>query len=105
MAVDLTKINGACLTAFGQSLTFTPSASGVPQTITGILDTGFQPEDHAPGDSSVYARLWIDSTVTPQPLAGDELSTATTVYKFVGDCLIDEADGMWFELRKDRDID
>jgi hypothetical protein len=103
MACDFSGLNRACLYVFGQAFTFTPAATGAPQPITGILDSGVEPESRAPGDGSVYARLWLEATVDPVPTEGDEIASDTTVYKIVR-TEQDTAAGLWLLLRKDRDL-
>ena len=104
MAFDFGGVNEACLTAFGQAFTFTPAATGVPQTITGILDSGAVLEGVPPGEESAYAILWIKSTVTLLPVAGDEIATTTTVYKIAGEGKADAGEGVSFILRRDRAV-
>ena len=103
-------VNAACLDSFGTLYTFTRVASlkegetAVPQTITGILETGYEPEDKAPGDGSTYARFWLQTTdVSPAPAKGDEIASATTIYKIVR-MEEDAGRGLWILLRQDRAV-
>jgi hypothetical protein len=102
--VDFSTINQGCLSAFGQPFSFTPQTTGIAQSITGILDSGVELEDVAPGDGSTYARLWIDpSALAPSPQQGDEIASATTVYKIVK-MQEDAGGGLWMLLRYDRAV-
>jgi len=103
MSVDFSDLNQACLDVFGQACTFTPAETGVPQTISGIIDSGVQLENATPGDGSIYARLWLDSSVDPIPAEGDEISSASTIYK-IARVEQDPGGGLWLLLRKDRDF-
>lgn len=106
MALDFADLNGDCLAAFGQALSFTPASSEEAQEFTGILEAGAQLEAAAPGDSSSYARVWLrQGDLNPQPAAGDEISTATTVYKILGPPELDAAGGMRLLLCYDREAD
>ncbi len=103
-------INDSCLSVFGREFTFTRVASLVdeesddPQAITGILESGVEPEGVAPGDGSTYARFWIKSgDIDPAPQKGDEISSATTIYKIVR-MEEDAGGGLWFLLRQDRPV-
>jgi hypothetical protein len=108
---DLTSsMNESLLSVFGKEFTFTRVASleddeeAVPETITGILEAGIEPEDIAPGDGSTYARLWLQSgDISPVPQKGDEVSSSTTVYKIVR-MEEDAAGGLWMLLRQDRAV-
>lgn len=103
MSVDFSVINQACLSAFGQAFTFTPAATGEAQSVSGILDSGVQPENVPAGDGSIYARLWLVTIVDPIPVAGDEIARSSTVYLVV-QVEADSAGGIWLLLRKDRDV-
>ncbi len=99
------QINAICLGAFGQSFIFTAQTEGAtPTTITGILETGVQPEDLPPADGSTYARLWISAdSITPAPVKGDEVESSSTVYKIVR-LEEDAGEGLWMLLRADRPV-
>jgi len=99
------NLNASMLATFGQSFTFTPAlAPSTPVTITGILETGAELEDVAPGDNSIYCRLWVQSSdFTVGPLVGDEVSSATTVYKIVR-LQEDAGGGLWLLLGQDRAV-
>lgn len=102
--VDWSGLNGACLSSFGQALTFTPASTGVDQSVNGILDTAAEPETDAPGDGTIYARLWLKAPdPDPAPEPGDEISTSTTVYKIVR-LERDAGGGLWLLLRQDRSV-
>jgi hypothetical protein len=104
MAVDFRRTNQSCLAAFGQALTLTRTSTGLSQSITGILESGIEPEGALPGDGSVYAGLWLRSSdVDPLPENGDEVASATTVYKVLRREL-DAGGGLRLLLRKDRDV-
>ena len=105
MAVDFTRVTDACLIAFGGSFTFTRvTPPGVSQTITGCVVPGIEPEDSAPGDASTYFGLLIATdALSPAPIEGDEVSTATTIYKIFR-LDKDEAGGLLLYLRKDRAV-
>jgi hypothetical protein len=97
-------VNKSCLGSFGREFTFTPASSSEPITITGILEAGAEQEETAPGDGSTYARLWINAAdISPAPQRGDEISSATTVYKIVR-MQEDAAGGLWILLRQDRPV-
>jgi hypothetical protein len=98
-------LNKSCLSSFGQQLVFTPQAPGAePSTITGILETGVELEQTAPGDGSIYVRLWLNSSaIVPAPQKGDEISSATTVYKILR-IEEDAGGGTWLLLRQDRAV-
>jgi hypothetical protein len=102
VAVDLTIVNTSVLGAFGQSFTLKRAGTGLSETITGILEPGLESEDLAPGEGSISARLFVDSSLlTPAPEKGDEVWTATTIYIVVG--LIEDANkGLRLILRQDR---
>jgi hypothetical protein len=99
--MDFSLVNQACLSSFGQAFTFVPS-EGEPLAISGIIDTGVQPESYPPGDKSTYARLWIAASDT-LPAKGDEIDSDTTAYKVL-DVQEDSAKGIWLLLRKDREL-
>ncbi|MBN2118508.1 MAG: hypothetical protein JW730_18185 [Anaerolineales bacterium] len=102
MAIDFARMNEACLKVFGQALIFTRSATQEEISIEGILVSGAEPEEVAPGDGSIYARLWIlDSEIDPAPGSGDEISTDTTIYKIVR-LEADAGGGLVLLLRQDR---
>lgn len=98
-------VNGAALDTFGDDFAFTRVNSlpaGEELTVTGILDAGFEPEDRPPGDGSTYARLWLQTDdLSPVPERGDEIASATTVYKIVR-LQEDAGNGLWLLLRQDR---
>jgi hypothetical protein len=101
----LGNMNASMLAAFGQTFTFT-HAEGPWTTlsVTGILESGSEVEDVAPGDSSIYCRLWVQSSdFTEAPAVGDEVSSATTVYKIIR-MQEDAGGGLWFLLRQDRAV-
>lgn len=105
MAFDdlMAELNRDCLDEFGRPLTFTPAATGIPQSITGILDEAAELEDEAPGQS-VNALLWCAAAdIDPVPAAGDEIATATTVYKILLPKR-DAAGGLMLHLRRDREL-
>ena len=112
MAFDdlLAGINESCLSAFGQDFTFTRGTYSEepyeePLTVAGILESGVEPEEGAPGDGTVYARLWIQaSAIDPAPEKGDEFANATTVYKIM-QLQQDAGGGLWLLLRQDRMIE
>jgi hypothetical protein len=97
-------VNQACLQAFGQAYTFTPAETGIAQTITGILSEGAQLEESAPGDGSSSAVLFVKSgSITPEPAGGDEIASATTIYKVLLPKR-DSGGGLILLLRKHEDI-
>jgi hypothetical protein len=102
-------VNKSCLDTFGQTFIFTQAATEeepnpTPQTITGILESGFEPEDRPPGDGSTYARLWMNAADLTTPAEkGDEVSSATFVYKIVR-MEEDAGGGLWLMLRQDRAV-
>ncbi len=109
--MDFSSLNDSCLVVFGQEFLFTrvtsaPEGAPVdPVPITGIPDPGARLEQSAPGEDSTYMELWIqEGTVDPAPAKGDEISTATTVYKIV-DKPEDAAGGITLLLRKDRAVE
>lgn len=99
------NLNASMLAAFGQSFTFTPAeTSWAPFTVTGILEAGAELEDVAPGDGSIYARLWVQSSdFTTALVAGDGVSSSTYVYKIVR-MQEDAGGGLWLLLRQDRAV-
>jgi hypothetical protein len=104
LAVDFSGLNEACLSAFGQAFMFTRNVTGDSQSVIGILEAGIELEEVPPGDGSIYAKLWIQSAdIVPAPEAGDEFSTATTVYKIVR-MEKDAGGGLLMLLRQDRMI-
>jgi len=104
VVVDFSRINRACLDSFGQAFIFRPAATRVAQAITGILDSGVQPEEASPGDGSTYALLWLQATdIDPPPEKGDEIASDTTVYKVVR-IEEDAGNGLRMLLRQDRMI-
>ncbi len=110
MAFNFSTMTDSCLSVFGQEFSFervTSLADALPTdptTITGILEAGSSEEGTAPGDDSTYARLWAAADVIALKLQkGDEISTATTVYVIV-DIKEDAGEGLWFLMRKDRDV-
>ena len=104
MALDFADLNEACLEQFGQTLTFTHAATGYEQVIVGIIGAGPEPESAEPGQGSVYALLFLrNGDVAPPPAEGDEVSSGTTVYKYVRQ-EPDAAHGTTLLLRKDRDV-
>lgn len=97
-------VNSACLAAFGSSFTYTRISTNVSQSVMGILDAGVQLENVPPGDGSAYARLWFDhTTIDPVPDPGDEIASATTIYKIVR-LEEDAGGGLWMLLRQDREV-
>jgi hypothetical protein len=104
MNFDPSIPNKACLTQFGQAFTFTRSGGGDPQPIIGILQSGAEPEERPPGDGSTYATLWLEITdIDPPPESGDEVASATTIYKVVR-IEEDAGKGLTMLLRQDRMI-
>ncbi len=102
MTFDPGPLNTACLDAFGQAYTLTYSLTAESRPVTGILCSAAEAEASAPGDGSAYARFWLQAgDVDPVPVEGDEISSATTVYKVVRRER-DEAGGLWLLLRQDR---
>ena len=74
------RVDEACLRAFGRAVTYTPQA-GQAFALTGILDTGAQPEQTAPG---AYAALFVRAAAFAQPPArGDEVTVGASVYTVV----------------------
>jgi hypothetical protein len=103
VAVYFSRPLNACLTHLRQAFTFTPAATGLPQSVAGILIEGSELEEHAPGDGSTYAALTVSSAIVPIPAAGDEIASATTTYQV----LKPERDlggGLRLLLRKHEDI-
>lgn len=101
---DFTLMNEACLSVFGQALTFRRNLTGESQSVLGILESGVELEEVPPGDGSVYAKLWIHSAdIVPAPEPGDEFSTAMTAYKIVR-MENDAGGGLLMLLRQDRMI-
>lgn len=92
-----------CLNTLGQSYTYTAQAPGsTPITITGKLTAGAELEPDAPGSGSVNAILFVHATdISPAPANGDEIASATTVYKIV-QVLRDSGDRIALHLRQDR---
>jgi hypothetical protein len=103
----VSTVNAAIVSTFGKEYAFTRVESeeeGEELTITGVLDTGYEPEDRPPGDGSIYARFWLQaSDIDPAPENGDEIASATTVYKIVRSDN-DAGGGLWLLLRKDRSV-
>ena len=105
MAFDelVDRVNDAVLAAFGEAYSFTPAETGIPQTILGVLIRGVELEQSPPGEGSINAVFWTKDDVVPSPKAGDEISSATAVYKV----LLPERDeegGLTIQLRQDRMI-
>ncbi len=101
----LGNLNDSMLSAFGESFTFTPAAApSTPVTITGIMLSGIELEEEAPGEGSVNAHLWVmASDFTTAPVAGDEIASASTVYKVLTPTN-DGGGGLVLPLRKDRAV-
>lgn len=99
--MDFSVVNKACLSVFGQAFTLVPT-EGQPRSITGIIDTGVQPEGYPPADGSTYARLW-SAVTTDLPAKGDTIESDTTAYR-IFDIQRDAGGGVWFLLRKDHDL-
>ena len=98
------RVNEVCLAVFGQTLTLTRALTADSLPIVGILEEGIEPEDRPPGDGSVYAGFWTAaSSADPPAETGDEISTATTVYKIVR-IQQDAGSGFRMLLRKDRTV-
>ncbi len=97
------SINRICVRVFGQTVTFTPQTPGAaPITINGVMDPGAELEAEAPGDGSVNAVLFVHAEdISPIPVNGDEIATATTIYKIV-QVLQDKGEGLALHLRQDR---
>jgi len=97
------NLNASMLAAFGESFIFTPAAApSTPVSITGIMESGSELEEDAPGDGSIYARLWVKSSdFSTAPVAGDEVASASTVYKVLR-VQEDAGGGTWLLLRQDR---
>jgi len=104
MTMDFAVLNEACLDVFGQACTFTRADTREELVVTGILEEGVELEGAAPGDGSIYAQLWLPaSDINPAPEPGDEISTASTIYKILR-IEQDAGGGMRILLRKDRDV-
>ena len=100
-------INDAVLDAFSEEELFTltriQSGDGT-LTFRGVLGPGAEPENQAPGAGSILAELFTKaSNINPGPEKGDEISTATTVYKIV-DLHKDGGLGLTLTLRQDRPV-
>jgi len=89
----------ALLRALG-TVTYT-TRLGVSSTIRGILETGIEAEEKAPG---VYAALFVRSAsfVSP-PQRGEEITIGTALYKIV-DINADGEGGLRLLLRFDREV-
>ncbi len=104
MALDFADLNEACLEEFGQTYTYKHAATGDEQPVVGVIEAGPEPESTEPGEGSVYALLFLrNGGIAPPPAEGDEVSSGTTVYKYVRQ-EPDVADGTVMLLRKDRDL-
>lgn len=80
MAVDFRRTVSSAISKFGRDVVYTPRL-GNAATIQGIVDTGVQLEDLAPG---VYAILSIaDDTLSPLPEPGEEITIDRSIYKIV----------------------
>jgi hypothetical protein len=92
-----------CLNTLGQSYNYTSQTPGAtPITVTGKLTAGAELEPDAPGAGSVNAILFVHATdISPAPANGDEIASATTVYKIV-QVLQDSGDRIALHLRQDR---
>jgi hypothetical protein len=104
----LDELNDSCLSVCGgQEFAYLRVVS-LPEdetgTFVGIIDTGAEPEEVGPGDGSTYMRVWGGGDLIGLALLkGDEVSTATTVYKIVN-MHEDEGRGLWLLLRQDRAV-
>ena len=102
------SLNDSCLAACGgQECGFARVVSlpqpGDPATVAGILDVGVEPEGIAPGEGSAYAKFWgAQALVALKLMKGDEINTATHVYKIV-DMREDGGRGLWMILHLDRE--
>ncbi len=88
-------LNAACLATFGREIIYRPAA-GAPLPIRGILQTGAQLEESAPG---IYALLFVQSADLPsQAQRGDAVEIAGVRYK-VFEVEADAAGGVRLALR------
>lgn len=96
------SVNSICIAAFGQEFSYLPQTSdAVAIEVTGILDPGAELEEEAPGDGSMYARLWLQqSALETAPVLGDQVTSGSTIYKVLG-IEEDAGDGLWILLRRD----
>jgi hypothetical protein len=87
------------LRVFGSTVTHTSKKTGQESELKGIVETGIQLEERAPGDSSTYARLWTRSTsFETQPKNGDEITTTDSIYTIFR-VEQDAGSGIWILLR------
>ncbi len=96
-------INDAVLDAFSEDEDFTleriQSGSGT-LAFRGVLGSGPDLENQAPGAGSVLATIFTKSSnITPDPEKGDQVGTATTVYLIV-DIHKDAGQGLTLTLRQ-----
>lgn len=109
MTVDFAAHNPVFLRAFGESYTLTRSedlddSPPATEAFTAVSCDLPEDESNPPGDGSNYLFLWISiADFSDLPDTGDEVSTATTVYKIV-DKKVDGASGMYFKCRYDRAV-
>ena len=88
-------LNAACLTTFGRKVHYRPVV-GASLTIRGILQTGAQLEESAPG---VYAMLFLQAADLLSPAErGDAVEIAGIRYK-VFEVEADAAGGLKLALR------
>jgi hypothetical protein len=93
------RLNAACLGAFGRQVTYTPQA-GSSFALTGILDRGARPENAAPG---TYALLFVSAAAFALPPArGDEVTVDGSIYKLV-DLEADAEGGLGLVLHFNRE--
>lgn len=90
-------LNSACLAAFGRKITYRPAA-GAPVELRGILQTGVQLENRAPG---VYAVLFLQAACLPAGAGlGDAVGIGPDTYK-VFEMETDAGGGVKLALRKE----
>jgi hypothetical protein len=103
MAVSWDALNLQALSAFSINAIHT-NLLGTETAIQGVLDTGVQPEDAAPGDSSTYAKFWTpSSTFSSGPEPRETITIGSSVYTIVRK-EIDAGGGLWILLRHKRDL-
>jgi hypothetical protein len=105
VSIDISPPIKAALNAFGQTYNLVRVRSGSGyMTFTGILEDGVEPEEVSPGEGSINTIMTaLKSDFNPEPVKGDEIESATTVYKIIRKEI--DVDGrMLLGLRYDRDI-
>ncbi|MEN6532176.1 MAG: hypothetical protein ABFD89_00840 [Bryobacteraceae bacterium] len=95
MAISFAETNLVCLSAFGETVTYTP-ASGTAASISGIVDRSTDSEQEL---GSPYLRLFIAvADLAATPALGDGVTIGAVNYVVVKVSL-DSGGGAWLLLK------